>query len=130
MMWPSSTKKYRRERARKWRAAHPERTREIGRRSNFFQNLRFRIWLDEQKAHPCSDCGHSFPPECMDFDHVRGKKLCLINVCGSTRDRSRLIREMKKCELVCANCHRTRTRQRKLNGRKRRALLRIYLPKM
>src|SRR5712675_2082320 len=27
-------------------------------------------WLSAEKAKPCSDCGHSFPPECMDFDHI------------------------------------------------------------
>ena len=36
-------------------------------------NARSRKWrkarLEECKKNPCTDCGRSFPPECMDFDH-------------------------------------------------------------
>lgn len=71
-----------------------------------------RQWLNEQKAHPCMDCGHSFPPECMDFDHVRDKKEFAANMACS-RSMEKLLVELAKCELVCANCHRIRTRRRR-----------------
>lgn len=73
--------------------------------------------LNELKAQPCVDCGGRFPSECMDFDHLDhdAKK---YNVATSWRWISieRLKEEISKCELVCANCHRTRTRKRGYTG--------------
>lgn len=69
--------------------------------------------IDAAKSRPCMDCRRSFSPCCMDFDHVRGTKLFTI---GQMRSRAlKLIRaEIAKCDVVCANCHRIRTRNRTL----------------
>lgn len=77
--------------------------------------------LDEMKAFPCSDCGNSFPPECMDFDH-REPKLKSFTISGAVVTRSHsweeVLLEVKKCRLICANCHRIRTaRQQNRGGR-------------
>lgn len=66
--------------------------------------------INALKNRPCIDCGLKYPPECMDFDHVRGKKLFTI---GERRRQSGLLAEIAKCDLVCANCHRIRTRARR-----------------
>ena len=70
-----------------------------------------RAWLDSLKNTPCEDCGGMFPPECMDFDHVRGKKEFGIAT-SINGGRKRLAKEIAKCDVVCANCHRIRTRKR------------------
>jgi hypothetical protein len=63
------------------------------------------------KDKPCADCGHKFPHPCMEFDHVRGvKKFCVSQINGSMK---RIREEIAKCEVVCANCHRIRTWNRK-----------------
>lgn len=67
--------------------------------------------LTALKNHPCMDCKNVFPPECMDFDHVRGKKLFNVSKMVG-RSLTTFYAEIAKCELVCANCHRTRTRRR------------------
>jgi len=73
--------------------------------------------IREAKDAPCTDCGGSFPPECMDFDHVRGAKLFNLSSCG-TRNPDVVAEEIGKCDLICANCHRIRTRARtKARGR-------------
>jgi len=74
--------------------------------------FRRRELLDMLKDEPCMDCGKRFSPECMDFDHVRGRKRIAI---GPHKRCSwkRLEKELAKCDLVCANCHRTRTKQRR-----------------
>lgn len=60
-----------------------------------------------KEGKPCADCGGVFPPVCMDFDHVRGEKLCNVAKMG-TYAWSRVLEEIAKCDLVCANCHRIR----------------------
>lgn len=68
-----------------------------------------RTVLDELKATtPCSDCGGSFQPCQMDFDHASGAKLATVaELMDGTTDALRT--EIGKCHLVCANCHRIRT---------------------
>lgn len=53
-----------------------------------------------------------FPPECMDFDHVSGEKLGDITKIMFRR-KEILQAELSKTEVVCACCHRIRTRLRK-----------------
>lgn len=48
----------------------------------------------------------------MDFDHVHGAKLANISDM-KTGSLERLLREMRKCDVVCANCHRLRTLARR-----------------
>lgn len=70
--------------------------------------------VDKYEGQPCADCGKVFPWECMDWDHVRGKKIYTISALAQQRSdnaREKLYIEIAKCELVCACCHRTRTRR-------------------
>jgi hypothetical protein len=79
------------------------------------RRVSLREFLDDLKNHPCVDCGNTFPPECMDFDHIpeRGEKLFNIGeTWGGSYSKKRILAEVEKCELVCSNCHRMRTRQR------------------
>lgn len=61
------------------------------------------------------DCGRSYPPICMDFDHVRGVKRADISqmlLRGGRYSIGQLIEEVGKCDVICSNCHRIRTQQR------------------
>jgi hypothetical protein len=60
---------------------------------------------------PCLDCGKNYPYYVMDFDHV-GKKTATINDLIENCSIEKLEEEIANCELVCANCHRTRTYKR------------------
>lgn len=74
-------------------------------------NPRYRAFAEKLaglKAHPCQDCGQTFPPAAMDFDHVRGEKTGNIAQMFTTAWPKVLV-EVAKCDLVCANCHRLRT---------------------
>ena len=68
-----------------------------------------KAWLDEQKMKPCADCGGTFPPVCMDFHH-RDPSTKTMNVAMAIFmvGRQRVIDEIAKCDLICANCHRIR----------------------
>lgn len=71
-------------------------------------------WVEGLKSvTPCVDCNTTFPPECMDFDHVVGDKVAgIAYMISRSYPRDSIVAEMAKCELVCANCHRIRTRRR------------------
>lgn len=72
-----------------------------------------QAWFVEQKRNPCVDCKGEFPEVCMDFDHVRGnKRMNLSQMMGMGYARKYLVAEIAKCDLVCANCHRIRTKTR------------------
>lgn len=68
-----------------------------------------------KEESPCSDCGNNYPYYVMDFDHVSGDKLYNIgDMLGSKRSSWKaLLAEIDKCEIVCSNCHRIRTHNRK-----------------
>jgi hypothetical protein len=67
----------------------------------------------------CVDCGSRFPHYVLEFDHAHGEKEFNI---GSTTGMSiaRLMQEMAKCDVVCANCHRIREWHRKSQDGSRR----------
>lgn len=69
-----------------------------------------RLLIEKLKNAPCVDCKGSFPTYCMDFDHLGNKEFALSKANHKSADR--VMREIGKCELVCANCHRIRTHKR------------------
>ena len=77
-----------------------------------------RLWrkerrrkIDEIKDVPCLDCGCRFPPECMDFDHLKDK-IGNISKMSTKNNWDDVLLEIEKCEVICANCHRMRSRKR------------------
>ncbi len=68
-------------------------------------------FLRELRRVPCDDCGQTFAPHMMDFDHRDPrKKLFAITTAGSRlKSQDALIAEIEKCDIVCANCHALRT---------------------
>lgn len=68
------------------------------------------------KTGPSVDCGGHSPPEAMDFDHIRGEKLKSVSLMLN-HSLDAILEEIAKCELVCANCHRVRTKARQTKAR-------------
>jgi len=67
--------------------------------------------IDVLKSSPCTDCGLVFPAA-MDFDHILGEKETEIASMHS-QPWTQVLVELAKCELVCACCHRLRTKSRR-----------------
>lgn len=63
---------------------------------------------------PCKDCSISYPYYVMDFDHLDNKEKT-ISFLAATGRIGVLKKEIEKCEVVCANCHRIRTHNRLIN---------------
>jgi hypothetical protein len=64
---------------------------------------------------PCKDCGCLYPPYVMDFDHLfaETKLFSVSQMANRGFSYEKIFEEIAKCELVCSNCHRERTHQRK-----------------
>jgi hypothetical protein len=80
-----------------------ERQRETAR--NLYYKI--QIFLREYKmSQGCIDCGYNEHHAALQFDHIADDKE--INVCNA-KSIEMAQKEIKKCEVVCANCHFIRT---------------------
>lgn len=77
------------------------------------QTQEMRAHVDEVKSTPCTDCGESYPPWVMDLDHRDPEdKVADVSKLTSSGNWAKLLAEIEKCDVVCANCHRQRTHDR------------------
>ena len=72
---------------------------------------RTRYLLEFFKEHPCVDCGET-DPVVLEFDHLRDKSFAIGTKLAHFAWQT-ILDEIEKCEVVCANCHRRRTAQRR-----------------
>jgi hypothetical protein len=63
-----------------------------------------------KEKHGCSDCRNHFPHYVLEFDH-RPEFKKIDNVYRVLRNYGETAAwdEVKKCDVVCANCHKIRT---------------------
>ena len=112
---PAARREYNREYQRRWYKAN----RDLHIRRVYASTSKRRTLLmrrvNELKTRPCTDCGVQYPPYIMDFDQIADEKL--DDVCAMRRrmmDWEKILAEVAKCEVVCSNCHRSRTYFRRL----------------
>lgn len=74
----------------------------------------WREFLVRAKGSICLDCNASYPPYVLDFDHVRGEKLFIVSQARGMI-KQKVLQEIEKCDIVCSNCHRRRTYNRRTN---------------
>jgi hypothetical protein len=109
-----------RECAAQWHLEHREsRLPQIRKSTREAKARNYRLLHEYLLEHPCVDCGGT-DLLVLEFDHIGGDK---------TMDVSRLVqnasswktieREIAKCEVVCANCHKRRTIRRAGSTRSR-----------
>lgn len=87
---------------------------------NYQQLLELQAIVFRLKEAPCMDCGRTYHPVQMDFDHrdVREKMYNVSHIHLSGRGVQTLLAEVKKCDVVCASCHRLRSQNRAWNRHK------------
>jgi 5-methylcytosine-specific restriction endonuclease McrA len=59
-------------------------------------------------SHPCVVCGE---PDIvvLEFDHLHDKTANISDLIHQNVPLKRLIEEIEKCQVLCANCHRKKT---------------------
>jgi len=91
---------------RRWYDDHRDvyRDRNRRRRAELIQEVRLA------KEKPCADCGGAFPYYVMDFDHRDDEtKLFEVSTGMLSFGRAKVLAEIAKCDVICANCHRIRS---------------------
>lgn len=88
--------------------AHKERY--ISRNVDYRESIRDLLRTIKEE-NPCTDCKKFYPYYVMDFDHLEDKDQN-ISFLAATGRIGALKKEILKCEVVCANCHRIRTHLR------------------
>jgi hypothetical protein len=105
------------ERKRQWRKDNPERSK-IENKRGYQNRVSIRKYImNKYEGTPCMDCENVFPWCVMDFDHrPEETKSFVISRRGpwlvNPERIAEVEKEIAKCDLVCANCHRVRTRDR------------------
>lgn len=89
-------------RKKKYYQEHPEKFLKYNQK----KRQRAKTWLNGYKAsHPCVVCGESCIP-CLDFHHIHDKVSGIGAILCEQRSIPKLAEEIKKCVVLCANCHR------------------------
>lgn len=74
------------------------------------RRLKTREWHRHLKQGVSCECGED-DPRCLDYHH-RNTNEKLYNVSDmvkSNHSRKKILEEIKKCDLICSNCHRKLT---------------------
>lgn len=111
---PENRRKY----EKRYRASYLWKRRIPWRRTYYMQRrLRLKYLSDHLKTRPCADCRGWFETCQMQFDHrdPSTKYLEIGQMVGRGSSLNSFLEEVKKCDVVCANCHILRTvKQRQL----------------
>lgn len=68
---------------------------------------KLRKMAREYKGGKCMICGYNRCPDALDFHHTDPRKKEFgLAVGGLTRSWDKIKKEIDKCVLICANCHR------------------------
>jgi hypothetical protein len=102
--WKQQNQEKLREYRRRWYAAHKESATSAVKR----RKREIKVWLNQYKATlKCSRCPENHPA-CLEFHHKRPseKDINLSWAVSWGWSVERIQREIDKCVVLCANCHR------------------------
>jgi hypothetical protein len=85
-----------------------ERNKQIRDAQKRFRQRKRALMVEYLKTHPCVDCGNP-DPRVLEFDHRRDKKFTIGAAVSSGHvSWGKILVEIDKCDVRCANCHRIR----------------------
>lgn len=71
------------------------------------EKIKTYIW-DYLSSHPCIDCGEK-DPIVLEFDHQKDKIKAVSEIIKGNYPTKTIEKEIAKCVVRCANCHRRKT---------------------
>lgn len=89
---------------KKWYADNRSRRQKIANRNN----QRKKRKLVESFGDKCYDCSNTYPDCVYDFHHLDPTKKDVNPSKAMTWSKERMMKELEKCVMLCANCHRLR----------------------
>lgn len=94
---------------RNWYESHKEEHLEnvYERKRKVIEEARQYVWK-YLLAHPCAICGEK-DPTVLEFDHLDEKKKDIALMAGQGYSIAAIQKEINKCQVLCANCHRRKT---------------------
>jgi len=98
---------YRKEYQRGWYQQHKDRILERRLEKRKKRDLDIRDWFKTYKSELyCAECGENHPA-CLQFHHrdKKEKSFTISNAVVRGTSIKKLIEEMKKCDVLCVNCH-------------------------
>lgn len=101
---PAKRREYQRKYQAKWYAANKDKQLE----SNKAIKQRYKQWWREFKSSlSCSRCGENHPAT-LDFHHSdpSEKEFDIHSAVSRGWGKQRILDEIERCEVLCANCHR------------------------
>ena len=98
------------ERAKEARRKHYYRNKEKYYSNNKKKKEVMMNYIRDIKDVPCKDCGIKYCQYVMEFNHRDPlQKTFNISTMAQRGSLKKMIEEIAKCDVVCANCHRLRT---------------------
>ena len=100
------------ERQRKYRAENPHKQKVIAEKLAR-KVARRKYWISKYKIRcGCSECGYREHFAALDFDHIdeNKKSFHIAQAMGRVKIKD-LFTEIRKCRILCANCHRVHSHQ-------------------
>jgi len=80
----------------------------VGKNKKRYIDRNRRFIYDYLLNNPCIECGEKHPCK-LDFDHREDKEEIISRMVGNACGLEKLTREIKKCDVLCAGCHRLKT---------------------
>lgn len=92
------------------KASTPEGREEIRKDRNDRNTRVRRMVADIKVARGCLDCGFNAHPAALHFDHRPGEEK--IGNIATMQGVDKILAEIEKCDVRCANCHAIKTHER------------------
>ena len=80
----------------------------VSSRNKLIRELNIKKLYDYLIQNPCVLCGEK-DPIVLEFDHLRDKKYNISDMFQKRLSWERIIEEIKKCQVLCSNCHKRKT---------------------
>ena len=109
MEWKNRKQEYHKEYHAKWYKKNREK--QLEKRRN--QRAEKQKFVEELKSSLCCSKCQENDPCCLDFHHrdQNKKEFALYEAVSRNYSKERILSEIKKCTVLCANCHRKEHRE-------------------